>query len=265
MGINEYSNYSNTFTGVRFSDFKFKVNLDWPSSRWNTSGTNTITNNPPFQDDVIPQPSYTSYISPNSSRTVRKPVIIEEKISKSLIQDLRKNAKALETVFNFTPSDPTYSNVSDNNLDYINKSQFQSSSSPDPAGNGLLDGIEKILNIQLEGVSSGEVVTKSELESIAQTLEKRAVYNNYTNHTNYSNTGPGQGYVNINSPIGGAKYTNYYVNHSNGYSNGWWCCHRNHSNNGGNSSYGYLNYIVHYTNYTNSSPGNVSSTYTNNG
>lgn len=269
MGVNEYSNYNNSFTGVKFSDFKYKVRLEWPSSRW-TEGSEVISNSPPFQDDVIPVVSgAASYASPNSTRTVRRFTASEIIISRSLIQDLRKNAKALEASFNFSATDPTYSSADDDDLITIQKNNVNTGSSPDPAGTGILDGIEKILGIELTGVAQDNNVTKAQIEGAAQNLERRATYNNYTNHTNYSNAREANGYVNLSAQAAATdpKYTNYYVNHSNSYGNGWWCCHRDHDDNAGNKTTSYLNYIVHYSNYSNANgPGaSVFSTYINNG
>lgn len=288
MGVNEYSNYSNTFIGVTFSDFKYKVALQWPTERWNATGTQTITNNPPFQDDVIPTtstPSGSSYASANTSRSRPSPVIASSvtTISKELVNDLRKNAKALEAAFNFAATDPTYSDAENTDLVLIDSQQLNTTDgNPTPAGNGLLDGIEKVLGIELTGVSGSEKVTKTILETAAQRLEARAAYNNYSNHSNYGNSAAPHntnGYVNTGYAMPAPSYTNYYVNHANsggysqGYANGWWCCHRNHtnygnhSNNGGNTSTGYLNYIVHYVNYSNANGpgGSVNAAYVNNG
>lgn len=283
MGVLEYSNYSNSFTGVKFSDFKYKVALQWPADRWSTAGTQTITNSPPFQDDTVPaspEPLTGNYISYATTRTRPNPVVTSTIISKELINDLRKNAKALEAVFNFQETDPTYSSTDDADLVKVESEQLNTTQgSPAPAGTGLLDGIEKILGIELTGVSDNQLITKSVIETAAQKLESRAAYNNYANHTNYSNVSHANGYVNLGYALPAPSYTNYYVNHANSgtysqsYSNGWWCCHRkhtnygNHSNNGGNSTSGYLNYIVHYSNYSNANGpnGSVNATYTNAG
>jgi len=281
MGVLEHANYSNSFTGVRFSDFKYKVALQWPTDRWNAASTQTITNNPPFQDDHIPTsppPLNGNYVSYATSRTRPLPIVTTTMLSKALMNDLRKNAKALEAAFNFTAPDPTYSNVSEANLVIARSEQFNSQEgNPTPAGDGLLDGIEKILGVELTGVSKNQLINKSVLENAAKALEARAAYNNYANHVNYSNTSHGNGYVNLGYALPAPNYTNYYVNHSNApghsnHGNAWWCCHRNHSNsahvnNGGNTSTGYLNYIVHYSNYSNANGpnGSVNATYSNAG